>query len=95
MANPEKCHILMNVNSLATIEIGEYTLSNSYCKKLFGAKIAGQLNFNNYLEKILRKSVSRYMFWLELELCVFQKKVINERFSLGSISPLSFCMDVS
>ena len=36
--------------------------------------VDGQLNFNNYLEKILRKSVSRYMFRLELEFCVFQKK---------------------
>ena len=30
-ANPEKCHLLMNVNRLATIKIGEHAISNSYC----------------------------------------------------------------
>ena len=30
-ANPEKCHLLMNVNRPATIKIGEHAISNSYC----------------------------------------------------------------
>ena len=34
--NPEKCHLLMNANRLATIKIGEHIVSNSYCKKLLG-----------------------------------------------------------
>ena len=38
-ANPEKCHILMNVNGPATIKIGEHTILNSYCDKLLGVKI--------------------------------------------------------
>ena len=29
--NPEKCHLLMNVNRPATIKIGEHAISNSYC----------------------------------------------------------------
>ena len=38
-ANPEKCHILINVNRPATIKIGEHTISNSYCDKLLGVTI--------------------------------------------------------
>ena len=38
-ANPEKCHILANVNRPITIKIGEHTISNSYCEKLPGIKI--------------------------------------------------------
>ena len=38
-ANPEKCHLLMNVNRPATIDIGEHTISNSYCQKLLGIQI--------------------------------------------------------
>ena len=74
-ANPEKCHLLMNVNRPATIKIGEYTKSTSYSKKLLGVKIDTQLKFNSHLETIIKKPVRRYMFWLELCLiCVFQKE---------------------
>ena len=55
-ANPEKCHLLINVNRPATIKIGEHTISNSYYEKLFGAKIDSQLNFNNHRETIIKKA---------------------------------------
>ena len=55
-ANPEKCHLLMNVNRPATIKIGKYTISNGYCEKLLGVKIDSQLNFNNHLETIIKKT---------------------------------------
>ena len=55
-ANPEKCHILMNVNRPAAIKIGEHTTSNSYCEKLPGVKINSQLKFNNHLETIIRNA---------------------------------------
>ena len=38
-AKPEKSHLLMTVNSPATIKIGEHTISNSYFEKLLGVKI--------------------------------------------------------
>ena len=55
-ANPEKCHLSMNVNRPATIKIGEHTISNSYCEKLLGVKIDSQLKFNNHLETIIKKA---------------------------------------
>ena len=55
-ANPEKCHLLMNVNRPATIRICEHIISNSYCEKLLGVKIDTQLNFNNHLETIIKKA---------------------------------------
>ena len=55
--NPEKCHLLMNVNRPATIKIGEQTISNSYCEKLFiDIDIDSQLKFNNDLETIIKKA---------------------------------------
>ena len=53
--NPEKCHLLMNVNRPATIKIGEQAISNSYCEKLF-IDIDSQLKFNNDLETIIKKA---------------------------------------
>ena len=43
----------MNVNRLATIKIGEHSLSNTQCEKLLGFKINSQLNTNN-LETIIK-----------------------------------------
>ena len=55
--NPEKCHLLMNVNRPATIKIGEHAISNSYCEKLFiDIDINSQLKFNNDLETIIKKA---------------------------------------
>ena len=54
-ANPEKFHLLMNVNRPATIKIGEQAISNSYCEKLF-IDIDSQLKFNNDLETIIKKA---------------------------------------
>ena len=55
-ANPKNCHLLMNMNRPAIIKTGKQTISNSYCEKLFGAKIDSQLNFNNHLETIIKKA---------------------------------------
>ena len=55
--NPEKCHLLRNVNRPATIKIGEQAISNSYCEKLFiDIDIDSQLKFNNDLETIIKKA---------------------------------------
>ena len=72
--NPEKYHLLMNVNTPATIKIGEHAITNSYCEKLLGVKADSQLNFSIIFKRFLKKLVKRYMFWLELCLtCVFEK----------------------
>ena len=55
-ANPEKCHLLMNVNRPATIKIVEHNISNSYCEKLLGVKIDSHLNFNNHRQTIIKKT---------------------------------------
>ena len=67
------------------MKIDGHTISNSYCEKLLGVKIDSQLNFNNHLETIIKKTSQKvhglaritpyiYMFWLELHLIsVFQK----------------------
>ena len=87
-ANPEKCHLLMNVNRPATITTGEHAISNSYCKKLFGVKIDSQLNFNNHLETIIKKASQKVHVYARITAHILFhkdiKKVINERFFQGS-----------
>ena len=73
--NPEKCHLLINVNRPATIKIGEHTISNSYCEKLVLRSIVNSI-LTIISKRLLTKRVRRYMFWLELRLilCVFQNE---------------------
>ena len=73
-ANTEKFYLLMNVKRPATIKISEHTISNSYWENLLCVKIDSQLNFNNHLETIIKQSVRRYMFWLELRLFMYISK---------------------
>ena len=68
-ANPEKRHLIMNLNKPTTIKIGGgHTISNSYCEKLLGVKVDNQLNLIIILKQLLKKPVIRYMFWLSYTL---------------------------
>ena len=81
-ANPEKCCLLMNANRPTTIKIGVHTISNSYCKKLLGVQIDSQLNFNNHLETVIKKSSQKVHVLAKINL----KKVINEQFFQGQFN---------
>ena len=70
-------HLLMNVNRSATIETGEHTISNSYCEKLLGVKIDIQLNFNNYLETIIKKESGGTCTCI----CISKRKLLMNTFS--------------
>ena len=73
--NPEKCHLLMNVNRPATIKIGEHTMSNSYCETLHSVKIDSQLNFKNRLETTIKKTTQQVQVLAEI-MCVFKRKIL-------------------
>ena len=84
--NPENGHILMNVNRLATIKICEHTLYETVIAKncLVLRSIVNSI-LTIILKKLLKTPVRRYMFWLESGfICIFQKKVINECFSMNN-----------
>ena len=56
-ANPNKCHLLTSVttSSIALKKKDNETL-NSESEKLLGVTIDNKLNFNNHLQKILKKA---------------------------------------
>ena len=86
--NPEKCHLLMNASRPVTIQIGEHTISNSYCEKLPGVKIDSQLKFNNHLEKIIKKT-SREVYVLARitpSMCIPKRKLLIHAFLKAQFS---------
>ena len=79
-ANPEKCHLLMNVNRPATIKLGEHTISNSYCEKLLGAQIDSQLSFNNHLETIIKKASQKVHVLARIMPYICRRKLLMNAF---------------
>ena len=54
--NVNKCHVLVSTNKHVGIKIGDYTIDNSECEKLLGVKIDVNLNFNNHISGLYKKS---------------------------------------
>ena len=55
-ANSDKCHLLIIVTASIAIKIKYNQILNSEREKLLGMTIANKLNFNNHLQKILKKA---------------------------------------
>ena len=55
-ANSDKCHLLMSATASIAIKIKDNEIVNSESEKLLGVTIDNKLNFNNHLQKILKKS---------------------------------------
>ena len=87
-ANPEKCHLLIKVNWLATIKIRERTILNNYCEKLLGVKIDSQLNFNNHLETVIKKSSQKVNVFPRIMpcMCISKRKLLIKAFFKAQFS---------
>ena len=82
-ANPEKRHLIMNLNKPTTIKIGGgHTISNSYCEKLLGVKIDNQLKFNNHLETIIKKASHKVHVLAKITRCkcISKRKLLMNAF---------------
>ena len=81
-ANPDICHLLMNLNRSTTIKIGEHTISNSHCEKLVGVKIVSQLSFNNNLKTITKKCRQKVHVLARITpcLCISKRKLLINGF---------------
>ena len=55
-ANPDKCHLLTSATASIAIKRKDNEILNSESEKLLGVTIDGKLNFNNHLQKILKKA---------------------------------------
>ena len=55
-ANPDKCHLLTSSTDSIAIKIKDNEILNSESEKLLGVTIDNKLNFNNHLQKILKKA---------------------------------------
>ena len=55
-ANRDKCHLLTSSTDSIAIKIKDNEILNSESEKLLGVTIDNKLNFNNHLQKILKKT---------------------------------------
>ena len=54
--NVDKCHVLVSTNKPVGTKIGYYTIDNSECEKLLGAKIDVNLHFNDHISDLCKKA---------------------------------------
>ena len=56
-ADPDKCHLLRSATTSIAIKIKDNEILNSESEKLLGVTIDNKLNFSNYLQTTLKKSL--------------------------------------
>ena len=54
--NVDKCHVLVSMNKSVGIKIGDHTIDNSEYEKLLSVKIDVNLNFNNHISNLCKKT---------------------------------------
>ena len=55
-ANPDKCHLLVTTNTLASVNINGFQITNSTEEKLLGIKFDSKLSFQNHVSRLYKKA---------------------------------------
>ena len=88
--NPVKCHLLTSATASIAIEIKDNEILNSESEKLRGVKIDNILNFNNHLQKILKKASQKIHVLARITpyMSIPKRKILMNSFS---ITQFSYC----
>ena len=57
-AKSDKCHLITSKQNCMNLKLGNMNIENSNCEKLLGVKVDNKVNFNEHLDRIIKK-VSR------------------------------------
>ena len=55
-ANQDKYHLIVSKNENISMHSGPFEIKNTNCEKLLGIKFDSRLNFNEYLDGIIKKA---------------------------------------
>ena len=96
-ANPDKCHLSVATNTLASVNINGFQIINSTEEKLVGIKFDSKLSFENHVLSLCKKTSQKlrartqdYQLYES-----FQTKSCYENLRCIPVSLLPISLDVS
>ena len=94
--NVDKCHVLASTNKPVGVEVGDYTIDNSGCEKLLGAKIDVNLNFNDHISDLCKKASRKISALAKVTpfMGLSKRKFYNECFFHFTVQLLPTHLDV-
>ena len=54
--NPDKCHLLVTISALTSVNINGFQITNSIKETLLGIKFDSKLSFENHLSSLCKKA---------------------------------------
>ena len=85
-ANPDKCHLLVTTNTLTSLNINGFQITNSTEEKLLGIKFDSKLSYKKASQKL--HALNRIVNYINLS----KQKALMKTFL---ISPFNYCPLVS
>ena len=94
----DKCHVIVNINELTEVQIGEFSIKNSGSQKLLGVNVDSKLNFDCHVNQICIKTIkkSKVLPRVTSYMTLAKKKIIITHFLTHSLTtaPLFGCFIV-
>ena len=89
-SNPDKCHALVSTNKHLNMNVCDYTIGNSQCEKLLGVKIDVNLNFNEHISDLCKKTIRKIFALARIApfMSIIKRKVVMNAFF---ITQFSYC----
>ena len=77
-ANSDKRHLITSKQSYMNLKLGNMNIANSTCGKLSGVKVDNKVNFNEHLDRIIKKASREVSALTRIFMNLTKRTIFNE-----------------